>query len=236
MTGCGNHLKRCGGVRKLIFYVALFIFLEQQCRSTGFAGATMFQTTQQQGFHFPVGDVPFMEQSNIQHRDLTVDCSVAFVYNVPVSCGHSFIGQTSCCLNRHILEHESYINNQEIESQLVHHLQNYSACECQWNDTTILEKQSYKRLVNESLHIFLNYYCIRHSPLSFGEKTNAFLVQQMRTHRNGSVFLGFTRALVFISSSCFLARKIWPCCIYFFENGLFVLTYAPCIFKNEFQL
>lgn len=105
---------------------------------------------------------------------------MALVYNIPVSCGHPYIRQTSRCVNQPILEYKRNVENRKIQSQqsqLVRHLDIGSDCKPKWNDAIVLENETkpYKRLVYKSIHIFSHYYCISRSSLPFDEKKRALL-------------------------------------------------------------
>lgn len=75
------------------------------------------------------------------------------------------------------MEHKGNVKNREMLSQLARHLDICCDSEPEWNDTTLLEKETepYKRFIYESLHIFSNYHCISHFFLSFDETTMTFL-------------------------------------------------------------
>lgn len=61
-----------------------------------------------------------------KHNNSYVDCCVGVVYQIPLSCGKVYVGQTGRCVNERLREHDLSIKNHASG-----HLPNHcSACTC----------------------------------------------------------------------------------------------------------
>src|SRR5579863_9636060 len=68
-----------------------------------------------------------------------VSCSSSVVYEVPLSCGKSYIGQTGSCINTRLMQHEYNISKKkQDESLLVKHVMSCSGCEALLQSTKVL--------------------------------------------------------------------------------------------------
>ena len=90
------------------------------------------------------------------HSDV-VECSNNLVYNIPLSCGASYIGQTKRCLNKRLYEHQQAGRRREggCFSTLADHLKICGGCFPDFSCTQVLARHGKKRVreVLEAAHI-----------------------------------------------------------------------------------
>ena len=106
-----------------------------------------------------------------------VPCKCGVVYQIPLTCGNSYVGQTSRCLNVRLKEH-----NQSLNKSNVSHLASHCCtCGCSplFSDTKVLSSHKCKitREVIEAFHIKrMGDACVSQPSLSLTEKEFDYLL------------------------------------------------------------
>lgn len=106
-----------------------------------------------------------------------VPCKCGVVYQIPLTCGNSYVGQTSRCLNVRLKEH-----NQSLNKSNVSHLASHCCtCGCLpvFSDTKVLSSHKCKitREVIEAFHIKrMGDACVSQPSLSLTEKEFDYLL------------------------------------------------------------
>uniref|UniRef100_A0A147BL58 Putative tick transposon n=1 Tax=Ixodes ricinus TaxID=34613 RepID=A0A147BL58_IXORI len=93
------------------------------------------------------------EECTKKHRNKFLDCSTCVVYDIPLSCGRSYVGQTGRCVNERAREHASAVKQTPSGHLAVH----CARCPCtpMFTNTAILGRHSEKttREVHEAFII-----------------------------------------------------------------------------------
>lgn len=79
-----------------------------------------------------------------RHEKPFVDCAVGVVYEIPLTCGKSYIGQTGRCLNNRLREHAQNLKSNN-GAHLTAHCDSCTKCEPRFSETKILGKSRYQK-------------------------------------------------------------------------------------------
>ena len=71
------------------------------------------------------------------HHKTFVDCATGVVYSVPLSCGHSYVGQRGRCLNIRLQKHCQKVKNVDRDGSLASHCSE-SSCQSLFEKTQAL--------------------------------------------------------------------------------------------------
>lgn len=63
--------------------------------------------------------------ANAKHANRYVKCEVGVVYNIPLTCGKTYVGQTGICLNERLKEHRCACQKMAPSGNLAKHCKNY---------------------------------------------------------------------------------------------------------------
>lgn len=117
----------------------------------------------------------------VQHKKKFVPCNKGVVYQLPLSCGKSYMGQSGRCVNTRLGEHRRSLNATTY-SRLADHSR---ACGCYpvLRETTVLSihaKQTGREII-EAFHIKkLGGDCISQTSISLCDQEFAFLTSTCR--------------------------------------------------------
>jgi hypothetical protein len=89
------------------------------------------------------------------HMNAT-DCAIGVVYQIPLSCGKSYVGQSGACINSRLYQH-----NQSLKpkfngySNLASHKKKCNGCKVKLKNTKVIERSGKKKVreILESFHI-----------------------------------------------------------------------------------
>ncbi|CAN8002292.1 unnamed protein product, partial [Ixodes hexagonus] len=89
------------------------------------------------------------------HRNPAIECQEGVVYNIPLACGFSYIGQTGRCVNERLMEHKRCVLLHSPNSEIVKYLELCNNCQPDWTATTVIsrERDQFKRVVKETRSI-----------------------------------------------------------------------------------
>lgn len=90
-----------------------------------------------------------------KHVTRFVECSVAVVYMIPLSCGKCYIGQTGRCLNDRLREHRASVSAVAAAGHLADHCRR-CACKAQFHCARVL-----RRLRGQSDREIYEAFCIK---------------------------------------------------------------------------
>ncbi|CAN7983728.1 unnamed protein product [Ixodes hexagonus] len=112
-----------------------------------------------------------------KHRDASVDCRESVVYDIPMSCGFSYVGQTKRCVNDRLNEHKRAVKNNAANSEIAKHIQECNNCVAEWDGTLVLseERNCIKRVLKETIRISLVGNCISQPSMTLDVATKKFL-------------------------------------------------------------
>ena len=116
---------------------------------------------------------------DVNHRVKFVQCQKGVVYNIPLSCGKVYIGQTGRCLNEHLREHSNNVRNGN-NGHLATHCQKCS-CTPKFEQCTVISRNRNQsaRLVVEAKYILERAEsCVSIASLTLSKKEIAFLSAQ----------------------------------------------------------
>lgn len=116
---------------------------------------------------------------SVKHNNKYVTCCICVVYQIPLSCGRVYVGQTGRCINVRLREHFNSLKGTPT-SHMSEHCRSCStpSCEPILDKTVILFNHSNqrKREIIEASHITkLGDACISHASVCLQEKEVAFL-------------------------------------------------------------
>lgn len=111
-----------------------------------------------------------------KHQNKFVECHTGVVYDIPLSCGRSYVGQTGRCVNDRAREHAASLKQSPSGHLAVH----CNRCECTpvFNDVAILGRYSKKitREIHEAYAIRKGAdKCISEPSVTLSEKECLFL-------------------------------------------------------------
>lgn len=111
-----------------------------------------------------------------QHRTPFVQCAVGVVYEVPLSCGRQYIGQTGRCLNDRLREHRLNVSNHRDGHLSVH----CHDCGCvPLFESCVVRARHREQLVREIMEaemiIRAGSTCVSVASLNLTDKESAFL-------------------------------------------------------------
>ena len=112
----------------------------------------------------------------VHHRNKYVTCEVGLVYQVPLTCGKSYIGERARCINMRLREHERSLSNAPALHLPAHCRQ--CGCEAVFEDATVLSKERkfIDRRIIEAFHIRRKGEgCISHPSIILTDKEYAYL-------------------------------------------------------------
>lgn len=112
-----------------------------------------------------------------KHQNPDLTCQVGVVYDIPLRCGLSYVGQTGRCLNDRLLEHKRAVKDNAQNSEIAKHVVDCNHCQPEWGDTQVLhkEKENGRRVVRETLCILERGNCVSTPSLGFGSELKRFL-------------------------------------------------------------
>jgi hypothetical protein len=85
-----------------------------------------------------------------------IECSAGTVYQIPMSCGKSYIGQSGVCINCRLYQHQQAIKPKNSGySTLSTHVKKCKGCTPKFKDTDIIARsgQRKNREILEAFHI-----------------------------------------------------------------------------------
>ncbi|XP_040064250.1 uncharacterized protein LOC120838403 [Ixodes scapularis] len=111
------------------------------------------------------------------HREKSVPCEAGVVYDIPMTCGFKYIGQTSRCLNDRLTEHKRNVKIKSTNSEIATHVQECRNCSAEWSGTTVVCKEinDVKRVVKETVKIRSIGNCISQASMLLSDRAKAFL-------------------------------------------------------------
>jgi len=92
-----------------------------------------------------------------RHRVSLVDpCMFGVVYEVPLSCGARYIGETGRCMTLRLREHTKYVKDKSESSHIYHHLRGCQDCVVHFDGTRVLSKveDRFDRMLIEAYYIY----------------------------------------------------------------------------------
>lgn len=97
------------------------------------------------------------------------------IYEIPLSCGATYVGQTKRGIKIRLKEHKDSIRKQSEISTIAQHIKQYNCC-IKEEKVKILdvEKNDFKRKIKEALYIYKNQNCISKPSLIIEEVQNLF--------------------------------------------------------------
>jgi hypothetical protein len=116
----------------------------------------------------------------VNHRSLNFvnPCAMHVVYKIPLSCGASYIGQTSRCVNTRIGEHRNAVRTHNENYNIYTHVgMECPGCEPQYEAAEVLKKEvsDTMRLCLESYFIYKSANCVSDVTIAFTEIEKQFL-------------------------------------------------------------
>lgn len=91
---------------------------------------------------------PSSDPCTTKHRNKYVECATGVVYEIPMTCGMTYVGQTGRCVNDRTREHAASTRTTPSGHLAIHC--NRCSCTPAFNDTKILAR--YKDKVSRELH------------------------------------------------------------------------------------
>lgn len=113
----------------------------------------------------------------IKHQTAYVDCVDCVVYCIPLSCGKKYVGQTGCCLNDRLRQHNNNVKN-SFGSNLAIHCSKCRNCAPLLNQCHIIgrSRDQLTREIIEAQNIAsLGSTCVSSPSISLSKKELAFL-------------------------------------------------------------
>ncbi|CAN7942629.1 unnamed protein product [Ixodes pacificus] len=111
------------------------------------------------------------------HQEPSVPCKESVVYEIPLTCGFRYVGQTSRCLNDRLLEHKRNVRTHAPNSEIAKHIEECNNCNAHWSETEVLhnERNDIKRVVKETIRISSIGNCISQASMQLGRNSKKFL-------------------------------------------------------------
>lgn len=111
-----------------------------------------------------------------KHKHPVDDCIEGVIYEIPVACGVPYVKRTARCLNERMMDHMRNVRIKALQSQLIGPVIDCINCYPRWNECAVpdVERDAYKSLVKEIMHILQSGSCVSHSSLSLDNITLSF--------------------------------------------------------------
>lgn len=90
----------------------------------------------------------------VKHKYKYVECSNGVVYEIPLTCGKTYVGQTGQCLNKRLRQHENLVGKLTISGNLAAHCSNCKCTPC-FKNTKKLAHVGNNRKKREVVEAFL---------------------------------------------------------------------------------